>query len=58
MLYTLPYSIVACLQPIECIERSENMTVATVAEQTFQDCEKYALFDASGQVLASNFQVG
>lgn len=33
------------------------MTVEQVAQQAFQDCEKYALFDAAGQVLASNFQV-
>jgi hypothetical protein len=33
------------------------MAVEQQALQAFQDCEKYALFDASGQVLASNFQV-
>lgn len=34
-----------------------SMTVAAAAQQAFQDCQKYALFDESGQVLASNFQV-
>lgn len=33
------------------------MAVEQQAQQAFQDCEKYALFDASGQVLARNFQV-
>lgn len=33
------------------------MALADVAQRTFADCEKYALFDASGKVLASNFQV-
>lgn len=33
------------------------MAVEQQAQQAFQDCEKYALFDAAGQVLASNFQV-
>lgn len=33
------------------------MAVAAVAQDTFQDCQKYVLFDASGKVIASNYQV-
>ncbi len=33
------------------------MAAATAAQQAFCDCDKYALFDASGQVIASSYQV-
>lgn len=33
------------------------MAAAAGAQQAFCDCEKFALFDAAGQVIASNYQV-
>lgn len=31
--------------------------LASTAKETLKDCSRYALFDASGTVLAANFQV-
>jgi hypothetical protein len=41
----------------QAVNALSSMTVAAAAQQAFHDCQKYALFDESGQVLASNFQV-
>lgn len=50
------YSVEPLVVPV-ISAHTPPMAVAASAQQAFCDCDKYALFDASGQVIASNYQV-